>query len=214
MLFKSHKLTETLFMKIFIPPLAFILATALQGCAGLLFGGALVTGIGVAITAHDRRTLGAIVDDKSLELAITKQINKTFDKKIHTNLTIFNGTVLLTGEAESKEIADDILKIIQNTANVKRIESDIAIMPQSGIVSRANDATITGKVKIALLSLKLPYFDPTFVNVSTERGKVYIMGLVTKEEARAIIDKARRVRSVKSVTDVFEYIQPEQIKKE
>lgn len=180
---------------------------ALSGCAGLLFGGAVVGTAAAVSTLHDRRTPGTVVDDRNLELVISKKIveNKTINDSSHTNLTIYNGVVLVTGEAFNQSIKDSIINLIRSTPNVKAVEEDIAIMPNSSLLSRSNDSAITTKVKTALLSLKLPNFDPSLMNVSTERGKVYLMGLVSRAEGTAIIDKVRRVKGVLSVTDVFEY---------
>lgn len=180
---------------------------ALSGCAGLLFGGAVVGTAAAVSTLHDRRTPGTVVDDRNLELVISKKIveNKTINDSSHTNLTIYNGVVLVTGEAFNQSIKDSIINLIRSTPNVKAVEEDIVIMPNSSLLSRSNDAAITTKVKAALLSLKLPNFDPTLINVSTERGKVYLMGLVSHAEAAAIINKTRRVKGVLSVMDVFEY---------
>ncbi len=181
----------------------------LSGCAGLLVGGAVVGTAAAVSTLHDRRTPGTVVDDRNLELVISKKIlgNQFINTHSHSNLTIYNGVVLVTGEAANAKVKNDIINLVRSTANVKAVREDIAIMPNSSLLSRSNDSAITTKVKTALLSLDLPNFDPTLLNVSTERGKVYLMGLVTRPEAEAIIDRVRRVRGVLSVTDVFEYIQ-------
>ncbi|PID65929.1 MAG: BON domain-containing protein [Gammaproteobacteria bacterium] len=181
----------------------------LSGCAGLLVGGAVVGTAAAVSTLHDRRTPGTVVDDRNLELVISKKIlgNQFINTHSHSNLTIYNGVVLVTGEAANAKVKNDIINLVRSTANVKAVREDIAIMPNSSLLSRSNDSAITTKVKTALLSLDLPNFDPTLLNVSTERGKVYLMGLVTRLEAEAIIDRVRRVRGVLSVTDVFEYIQ-------
>lgn len=181
---------------------------ALSGCAGLLFGGAVVGGAAVASTLHDRRTPGTVIDDRNLEAVIARKLreNKYLDSYSHTNLTVYNGVVLVTGEASSQEVINGIISTIQQVPNIKRLKSDLEIMPKSSLVSRSNDAAVTTKVKTALLSLQLPNFDTTLINVSTERGKVYLMGLVTRAEEAAIVDKTRRVKGVKSVTTVFEYI--------
>ncbi|MBS9777796.1 MAG: BON domain-containing protein [Gammaproteobacteria bacterium] len=180
----------------------------ISGCAGLLFGGAVVGGVAAATTLHDRRTPGRVIDDKNLELIISKKIvnNKYIDYNSHTNLTVYNGVVLVTGEALNQKVIDSIINIVKSSPNVKRVENDMAIMMKSSLLSRSNDSAITTKVKTALLSLKLPNFDPSLINVSTERGKVYIMGLVTETEAQAIVEKSRRVSGVRSITKVFEYL--------
>ncbi len=186
----------------------------LSGCTGILVGGAIAGTAAAVSTLHDRRTPGTVVDDRNLELVLTKKLleNQFVDNNSHTNLTIFNGVVLVTGEAFNANVKAQILNIINATPNVKRVKEDITLMPNSSVLSRTNDSAITSAVKTALLSLNLPNFDPTLINVSTERGKVYLMGLVTRAEAAAIMDKARRVRGVSAVSDVFEYIGSNQVR--
>lgn len=181
---------------------------ATTGCTGLILGGAVAGTAAVASTIHDRRTPGTVIDDRNLEAVISRRLlaDKTSDQNSHINLTVFNGVVLVTGEAGNQQTAATVLQIVKTTPNVKRVESDIAIMPNSTLISRAGDSAITTKVKTALASLELPNFDPTLINVSTERNNVYLMGLVTRSEATAIANKTRLVSGVQSVIEVFEYV--------
>lgn len=190
--------------KLFKPLILLSLVWLLQGCAaGLLLGG----GAAAVATIHDRRSAGQVIDDQAMEVKIGKDLyaNKYIADYSHTNLTIFNGVVLVTGEASNQQVIDAIIKTIQSTKGVKRIESDIVVAPTSSMLSRGTDSAITGKVKTALLSLNLPNFDPSLINVSTERGNVYLMGIVSRAEGQAIADKASRVNGVRSVVKVFEY---------
>lgn len=189
--------------------LSFVAASlTLSGCAGLLVGGAVAGGAAVASTVHDRRTPGTVIDDRNLEAQITRKLlaDKYLDSYSHTNLTIYNGVVLVTGEAGTQEVAKRIVQTIETVPNIKRVESDIQVGPKSSLLSRGNDSAITTKVKTALLSLNLPNFDPSLINVSTERGNVYLMGIVTPQEADAIAHRTSQVSGVKSVFKVFEYI--------
>lgn len=158
--------------------------------------------------AADRRTPGRVVDDKNIELLATRVLmNDAYvNDYSHTNLTVYNGVVLVTGEASSDEVRQKIISMVKGVEGVKRVESDIVIGPTSSLLSRGTDSAITGKVVASLLTLQVPGLSTTSLNVSTERGNVYIMGMVTRQEANAITEKARRVGGVKSVIKVFEYI--------
>lgn len=181
---------------------------ALSGCAGAILGGAAVAGGAAFATLHDRRTPGTVVDDKNLEIVITRKLyeNKYIDSNSHTNLTIYNGVVLVTGEARSQDVVNQIVEMIKTLPKVRRVDASMAIGPSSSLLSRTNDAAITAKVKTAVATLKLPKFDTTLINVSTERRNVYLMGLVTRIEADAIINAVRHVSGVASVTPLFEYL--------
>ncbi len=181
-----------------------VLMLGLNGCSGLLLGGAVAGGVA---TLHDRRSPSVVVSDQALEAQLAAKLHSYPDLNAysHTNLTIFNGNVLVTGEAVNQSVAQKVINVIRAVPNVRQVKPYIHIGPLSTLANRNYDAMITGKVKAALLSLRLPNFDPSLVNVSTERSNVYIMGLVTHGEGDAIAKRAGRVAGVRSVIKVFEY---------
>lgn len=186
----------------------FTSSLALSGCAGALLGGAAVAGGAAFATLHDRRTPGTVVDDRNLSILISNKLSqdKIIKANSHTNITVYNGVVLVTGEATNQDIVHSIVKIIKPLPKVRRVDASLAIGLPSSLLSRTKDSALTAKVKAAVATLQLPKFDPTLLKVTTERGNVYLMGLVTRTEGHAIIDSTRRVGGVVSVTPLFEYL--------
>jgi osmotically-inducible protein OsmY len=89
---------------------------------------------------------------------------------------------------------------------VRRVVNEIAVEDPTGFGTATRDRWLTGRVKLALLDIvDLPGFDPTRVNVSTQNGKVYLMGIVSREEAERVVGIARAVPGVERVVKVFEY---------
>ena len=74
---------------------------------------------------------------------------------------------------------------------------------KTALLTRTNDTWITSKVKSRLL-IKTG-LDSNRVKVITTRGTVYLMGIVTREEANTATDLTREVRGVARVVKVFEY---------
>ena len=63
------------------------------------------------------------------------------------------------------------------------------------------------KAKSSLLQVGgMPDFDPSRVKVVTERGVVYLMGLINEQEGDAVTSTVRRVNGVQRVVKLFEYI--------
>lgn len=180
----------------------------LSGCAGAILGGAAVAGGAAFATLHDRRTPGTVVDDKNLDILIGNKLakDKLVNDNSHTNITVYNGVVLVTGEASSQSIVHRMIDIIKPLPKVQRVDASVAIGPSSSLLSRTQDTAITTKVKTAVATLQLPKFDTTLVKVTTERRNVYLMGLLTRTEADAVINTVRRVSGVVSVTPLFEYL--------
>lgn len=183
---------------------AVLATTMLTGCVPLLVGG---TAVGVSM-AHDRRTTGAVVDDQTIELKLYDELNRGLPPGNHINTTSYNGAVLLSGEAvsaQAQQQAEAIARGIEPP--VREVYNELVIGPPSTLSSRSNDTLLTTKVKSALLKINdIPDFDPSRVKVVTERGVVYLLGLVRPKEADAAADMASQVGGVRQVVTLFEYI--------
>jgi osmotically-inducible protein OsmY len=94
--------------------------------------------------------------------------------------------------------------IAQTIPGVRRIHNELLIADLTSFSSRSNDSWITSKVKAELLNSK--DVDATRVKVVTEKGNVFLMGLVTEKEAGIAVDIARNVKEVSKVTRIFETI--------
>ena len=161
-----------------------------------------------ASVIHDRRSSGTILDDKTIQFKIVSSVNSDPDllQRCSLSATSYNYVVLLTGQAENASLHDRYVDIARNTPMVKRVVDEVQIASPTTAAEETRDAYITSKVKIQLLDLGIPSFDPSRVKVVTERNVVYLMGLVTQEEASAVVEKVRYIDGVEKVVKVFEYI--------
>jgi osmotically-inducible protein OsmY len=173
----------------------------LQGCAPLLVAGAATT---VAVV-HDRRSAGTILDDQGLELKIADRLYK--DKELvdstHINTEIYNYVVLLTGEAPSEELKRRAEQLAREIPKVREVRNEIVVTAPNSFMTRSSDGALTGKVKSVMIGNS---FDPTRVTVVSENGTVYLMGLVTRDEAERATDIVRQVSGVERVVKLYEYI--------
>jgi len=193
-----------------INSLHFILIIALStvvisGCTGVVVGG---TATGVAIV-HDRRSAGTVIDDQGLSWKISQAIFKDeeLSSPSHINVTVYNSVILLTGETPSEDLKLRANAIAARTSGNKKIYNELVIASPTSLTSRTNDAYITAKIKTAFLDIGgIDGFDVTRVKVVTENDVVYLMGLLTSEEADAVTEKARNVSGVAKVIRLFEYL--------
>lgn len=182
----------------------------LSGCSALLTGGAEVTGLSAL---HDRRTSKALLNDERIEINAGIELNSYDEtrRKCHFNVTAYNGTVLVTGEAPTEKLRQKIISIVRTIPGVKLVHNEIKIGPLSSFATRSHDTLITTKVKSSLSNVKnLPGFDATRVKVVTESGVVYLLGLVHKNEGLVATEIARRETGVKQVVKIFEVIEYKQ----
>ena len=177
-------------------------SVALGGCAAAVVGGAAAT----ASTAHDRRTTGTMIDDELIENKLLDALHEDTElwDQTHINGTAYNGVLLLTGEAPSETLRQRAAHIGSKLPKVREVHNELRVAAPSSFPSRSSDSWVTGKVKTALLNSDK--IDGLRVKVVTEAGVVYLMGLLTRAEADAATDSARRVGGVQRVVKVFEYL--------
>lgn len=179
---------------------ALLAAQALTGCFPLVVGGAVMTGM----VAVDRRTSGTQLEDQGIELKAINRVHEVTGGRGHANITSYGRVVLLTGEAvnEADRIAAE--NAVRQIENVRSVVNEMTVMEASTLSSRSNDVVLTSKVKASFIDAK--DLQANAVKVVTERGVVYLMGLVTERESTRATEVARGVAGVKKVVRVFEVI--------
>jgi osmotically-inducible protein OsmY len=186
--------------------LAAALAVSATGCAPALFGGAAVG----ASVIHDRRSSATVLEDQNIELAAYGKISDVEALSGHSRVSVtsYNRVVLLTGQADTAEVKSRVADLVAKLPEVRRVVDEVTVGPRASLQSETQDAYVTSRVKIALFDIELPGFDPTRVKVVTEEGVVFLMGLLTEQEAAAVVEKVRYVDGVKRVVKIFEYVEP------
>jgi osmotically-inducible protein OsmY len=176
---------------------------ALQGCAEALIVGGVAVGV---MIAADRRQTEVMFADQGIEFTAGSRIDDALKGQGHVNVTSYNYTVLLTGEVPTAQARAEAENAASGVRNVKTVVNELQIAGTSSTASRSNDAYVTSKVKSNFLGNGK--FKPTDIKVVTEAGVVYLLGLVTREEADAATEVARGTAGVQKVVRVFEYVTP------
>ena len=172
-----------------------------SGCAPLIVGAAVG---GTALVATDRRSVGAQADDEGIELKIANVRSTRYGDRVHVNVTSYNGVVLLTGEVPDAATRQAMDELARTTDRVRRVQDELVVAPPSPLSARTNDTFITSKVKARFVEANR--FAASHVKVVTERGGVYLMGLVNRTEADEAARIAASTSGVVRVVKVFEYI--------
>lgn len=180
-----------------------MLAGLMQGCAAGVAAGAVAGG---AAMAYDRRTTGTIIDDQLIELKALDSLRRDDEawSQSHVSVTSYNGIVLLTGEAPTESLRRRIQSRVASVDKVRQVHNELALAGPSAVLSRSGDSWITSKVKGSLL--KEQNIEAARIKVVTDKGIVYLMGLVTREEAAAATETARSVSGVQRVVKLFEHL--------
>lgn len=152
------------------------------------------------------RTMGAYVEDELIENKILVNLSKgsTSVKEAHIGVTSYNGVVLLTGQVPNEAAKSEAEQIALATQKVRKIHNELEIAGPTSTIMRTNDAYLTSRVKLQLLADES--VEGGRIKVVTENGSVYLMGLVTREEAEKAINIVRTIPGIQRIVKVFEYI--------
>lgn len=175
----------------------------LQGC--IFVAGAAAGAAGIAVV-YDHRKLEKIALDQRITNCIIEQIR--IDPRLgcdnnHIEVTTFNQVVLLSGQTVTPELSQKADAIARNTPNVCKVYNQITIKGSSSSLTRASDSWITAKIKTEMLATK--GLQSGSIKVLTENGTVYLMGMVTHDQADIAVEIARQVAGVQRVIRVFQY---------
>ncbi|MDB9788285.1 BON domain-containing protein [Candidatus Thioglobus sp.] len=190
--------------KVIILSALLISSTILSSCVPIVQGAAAVTT--VATMSNDRRTMGEILDDKTLYMNLGNIVNKDLMlDDAHINFNVYNKSVLMVGEVPTDDLKSYLEETIKKKApKMSQLINEVAVMPNSSYLNRARDGVIS--VQIEALFLDQEVFHPAHVSVLTERGTVYLMGSVTKREAEQATNVASQAKNVKQVVKLFNYL--------
>jgi len=175
------------------PVLGVVLALVMSACAN-------VTGKEPGV-----RTPPTVWSDEMIEYRVGKDI-KDSDPRYESSHIIavsHSGIVLLTGEVESEELKAKAADIAQNVTNVRAVHNELTVGPASSLASRSNDSWITTKVKTKFMAHGA--IDSTRIDVTTENGVVYLMGTVSRDQARYAVEVTQTVAGIEKIVKVFEY---------
>lgn len=173
------------------------------GCALMAVGTA---GAAATASATDRRTVGTQIDDKTTQSRVRSAINDIplVKDEAAVSVDVYNGQVLLTGQAPLQKMIVDIENSASNVQNVSKVHNQIRLRSPIPATSTMNDVWLASKIKTIMLADKqIPLFK---LDLIVEDSEVFIMGLLTKEEAAAAVEAARNVDGVTKVIRVMELI--------
>lgn len=156
---------------------------------------------------HGERTLGAFIEDQAIENKVRINLYRASEELSNAHLKVisYNGNVLLAGEVSSEDVKKQAGNIARRIRHVRQVHNELQISGASSFLARANDSWLTTKVKTRL------YFNGETpggrTKVATVNGVVYLMGLLTREEANAVVASVQKVYGVQKIIKIIEYVE-------
>lgn len=180
------------------------LVSQLSACAVVAVGAASAGAIGGIAIMADRRSPAVQAIDKGIELEASNALAKRYGDDAHINVTSFNQKVLLTGEVKDADIKGQAGAYVKAMKNVRSVFNELIIGPNSTYTARANDAYLESKIKTQMIfTEKLPSNSMAIV---AEGTSIYLMGILTQNEADLAKKIASNTNGVKNVYAYFDII--------
>ncbi len=178
------------------------LTLSLQGC--IFVAGAAVGAAAIAVV-YDHRTIQSVFEDTQIANKVIEKLRTipAIRDESHVEVTVFNGIVLLTGEtpnARLKALAEELTKSVPD---VTRVYNQLSLQGPTSTLTRTSDSWITTKIKSEMLATE--DLKSGSIKVVTENGIVYLMGMVSRQQADIAVDIARQVSGVQKVIKIFQY---------
>lgn len=176
-------------------------ALAMGGCSAVVAGAATT-----ATVASDPRTAGTQFDDVTTGLSVEGKLDEVADQldKARILSVVYNGNVLLVGQARSNEQKALAEEAVRKVKGIKQIYNQVRLGHPIGMGTRSNDSWITTKIKAKLIDDEK--IDSSRVSVTTENGEVFLLGIVHRAEGERATDIARKISGVTQVIRLFEYM--------
>ncbi|MAB24414.1 BON domain-containing protein [Pseudomonas neustonica] len=153
------------------------------------------------------RTLGSSIDDQLIETKVSVNVNKAhpdIESQGRISVTSYNAVVLLAGQLPRQELIAVAGEAAKNTQKVKVVHNELTASPPLSLLALNQDALITTNLKTRMLTAgNIP---GSRIKVVTVAGVVYLMGLVTQNEASLAVAQAQQIGGVQRIVKLFEYI--------
>ncbi len=178
------------------------LAFSLQGC---IFVAGAAAGAAAIAVVYDHRTIQKTLEDTDLANKIVDKYRAypSIYNESHIEVTVFNRIVLLSGETANPAVKQQAEEIARSVPGITRIYNQLAIQGPTSSLTRTSDSWITTKIKSQMLATQ--NLQSSSIKVVTENGVVFLMGIVSRQQADTAVDIARQVSGVQKVVKIFQY---------
>jgi len=166
--------------------------------SSLLFGCALFSDDKTATNSNPvlSETGNVNLDDQSLTNILVAEINHKYPDD-NVQVAVYNKEVLLTGQVGRLEDRYGAEELVRSYSEVKQVFNYLQVATLESRADLNQDSLITRNVKAKLLTVNDAV--PSSLKVITTNNVVYIFGVITDKQQRAVIENTQAINGVKNV---------------
>jgi osmotically-inducible protein OsmY len=141
-------------------------------------------------------------EDENIELLASRWLRSALDDRSRVVATAYNRRVLLTGEVPDEATKKLAEETVSKLANVEMVINELVFSPVMPVGQQANDMLLAGRVKAALIDSDTPSLFA--LKLIANRGSLYLLGPITKDESARVVEVASKVSGVNRVMRIFQ----------
>ncbi len=148
---------------------------------------------------HANRTVGATLDDTSIQLALNRDMQRGLPGFVRTVGTeVREGRVLIVGTVATPEQRVQASNIAWQIRGVRDVVNELEVSQPQSALAYAGDARISNQMRLRLLTAQS--VTARNYDIETVNGTLYILGIAsTKQELEHVAYLAATIAGVKRV---------------
>lgn len=176
----------------------------LQACVGAAVSG--------ANAAYNHNAIEKKFSDYSIAIQANHvlEADPYLEQNARISAAVFHRLILLVGQVPNESLRQRAIADVQQVPGAIRIYNFISVEEPISFWTRQADTWITAKIRSKIITDS--ELDPSKVKVVTENRVVYLMGIVTKQDADRIVEMARNTNGVNKVVKLFFYMTMPELK--
>ena len=163
--------------------------------------------LGLSLAGCGSRSIGNKIDDQFIAPEVEANIARAHadltSPTSHIVVTSYNGVVLLAGQTPRSELKIAAEQAARKVQGVSKLHNELQVLQPTSLLVRSNDSLLTTKIKAQMVAdASVP---GTRIKVVTENGIVYLLGLVSRQEASSATNLVQSVGGVQKIVKLFQY---------
>ncbi len=163
--------------------------------------------ITLVLSGCGSRSFGNKIDDQFIPSNVEqkiKQASPDLANGSHIIVTSYNGIVLLAGQTPRADLKASAEQAARSVQGVRKVYNELQVTAPSSALARSNDALLTTKIKTEMLADSS--VSSSQIKVITENGIVYMLGVVSRQQAQLATNLVQGVSGVQKIVKLFEYV--------
>ncbi len=177
------------------------LLPTLQSCSAPLILAGAAGGLGYYF-GSERRDADTISEDDKAQLYMIELMQDAGIDPDWVKVEVFNHKMLLVGRVPSEEMVKTLSDLARQVPYVRKVYNRVQVGAPLTQQQLTEDDLLLAKIKAKLVATK--GLNSATIHVLVHDGTVYLMGLVSEDEAQKAINAVTEVKGVRKVIDAMD----------